>query len=55
VKREIEASSPGFGEISYVSETEYDSVIEFRQSLKDADILNDLRISIRKTIQDWLR
>lgn len=42
-------------DISRVSESEYESVLEFRRTVKDFTIPGELRGSIRKTISEWIR
>jgi hypothetical protein len=42
-------------EIAYVSESDYDSVLDFMRGLKGASIPSDLRASVRKVASEWLR
>ncbi|EED14552.1 hypothetical protein TSTA_107590 [Talaromyces stipitatus ATCC 10500] len=50
----IASPSPSF-ELSRVSEADYDSVLHFRRGVKDLAVPNDLRLSIRKIVSDWIR
>ena len=41
-------------EVKYVSEADYDSVLDFMRGLKDSKIPANLRALVRKTASDWL-
>lgn len=50
----ITSASPS-REIVHVSESDYDSVLDFTRGLKKLKIPSDLRISVRKAASEWLR